>query len=572
MRSRARTAAHASPAASAAGSNEDERIAMNRRSFLKAAGLGAAALLTGCRSAARAAAGAPGPGRPNIVVILVDDMGFSDIGCYGSEIATPNLDRLATRGIRFTQFYNTGRCCPTRASLLTGLYPHQAGIGHMTADKGLPGYVGHLHERCVTLGEVLRPAGYFTIMCGKWHVGAKDPAWWPSRRGFDRTYACPEGGGFYFQVKKGRSIVRNGKVIHDDAHPLPEGWYSTDAWTDEAIGYIDEAVRADKPFLVYLAHNAPHFPLQAPPEDIQRYRRKYLAGWDTLRERRYGRQLASGLIAKRWPLSPRDDGITPWANVDAERRDRMDHIMAIYAATVDRMDRSIGRLVKALGQRGVLENTLILFLSDNGGNAESGPWGRAQGKGALGSAASSVFCGKSWANAENTPFRYYKHFVHEGGISTPLIAHWPAGIPADRRGAFEPQPGHLIDIMATCADLAGATYPKTFNGHAITPMQGVSLVPALRGQALGRTEPLYWEHEGNRAIRDGNWKLVARGPAGDWELYDLDADRSELHNLAAEHPDRVKAMADQWETFARKAHMLPWPWKGKTSRKKGTNP
>ncbi|HUU90314.1 MAG TPA: arylsulfatase [Phycisphaerae bacterium] len=536
-----------------------------RRDALRKLGWCAAALAAGPRRLA--AAGERRPGRPNIIVILVDDMGFSDIGCYGGEIATPHLDHLAARGIRFTQFYNTGRCCPTRASLLTGLYSHQAGVGHMTADSGLPGFVGHLNEQCVTLGEVMQTAGYFTIMTGKWHVGAKDPAWWPSRRGFDRTYACPEGGGFYVQVKKGRSIVRNGKVIHDADHPLPEGWYSTDAWTDEAIGYIDEAVKAAKPFFVYLAHNAPHFPLQAPPADIERYRRRYLAGWDQLRRSRYGDQVTSGLIEKRWALSPRDDGITPWDDVDAERRDRMDHIMAIYAATVDRMDKSVGRLVQALEQRGVLENTLLLFLSDNGGNAESGPWGRAEGKGPLGSAASSVFCGKSWANAQNTPFRYYKHYVHEGGIATPLIAHWPAGIPKDRHGAFERQPGHLIDIMATCVDLAGATYPKTFKDHEITPMQGVSLAPAFQGKALGRTEPIYWEHEGNRAIRLGKWKLVARGAGGDWELYDTDADRSELHNLADQHPDRVKEMADQWETFARKAHVLPWPWKGKYAAK-----
>ena len=536
-----------------------------RRDALRKLGWCAAALAAGPRRLA--AEGERSPGRPNIIVILVDDMGFSDIGCYGGEIATPHLDHLAARGIRFTQFYNTGRCCPTRASLLTGLYSHQAGVGHMTADSGLPGFVGHLNEQCVTLGEVMQTAGYFTIMTGKWHVGAKDPAWWPSRRGFDRTYACPEGGGFYVQVKKGRSIVRNGKVIHDADHPLPEGWYSTDAWTDEAIGYIDEAVKAAKPFFVYLAHNAPHFPLQAPPADIERYRRRYLAGWDQLRRSRYGDQVTSGLIEKRWALSPRDDGITPWDDVDAERRDRMDHIMAIYAATVDRMDKSVGRLVQALEQRGVLENTLLLFLSDNGGNAESGPWGRAEGKGPLGSAASSVFCGKSWANAQNTPFRYYKHYVHEGGIATPLIAHWPAGIPKDRHGAFERQPGHLIDIMATCVDLAGATYPKTFKDHEITPMQGVSLAPAFQGKALGRTEPIYWEHEGNRAIRLGKWKLVARGAGGDWELYDTDADRSELHNLADQHPDRVKEMADQWETFARKAHVLPWPWKGKYAAK-----
>lgn len=496
---------------------------------------------------------APLPARPNIIVILVDDMGFSDIGCYGSEIPTPNLDALAKNGLRFTQFYNTARCCPTRASLLTGLYPHQAGVGHMTQDKGVPGYSGRLNDRCVTFAEVLRPAGYFTAMSGKWHVG-QNLGIVPWERGFERSLNAAAGG-FYFPDSPRTELFLNGVNVGRRGSGVPEDWYSTDLWTDFGIKFIDEALAAKKPFFLYLAHNAPHFPLQAPPADIAKFRGQYKVGWDKLREARHRRQIEMGIVDKAWPLSPRPDEVSAWEKLTPQQQDHFDHIMAIYAAVVNHMDASIGRLVAALKQRGVLDNTLILFMSDNGGNAESGPEGRLKGE-PPGAAQSDVFCGQSWATLENTPFRRYKHYNHEGGIATPLIAHWPAGIKA--RGELRHQPGHLVDIMTTCANVAGAKYPTEFNGKPIQPMEGRSLVPAFGNQSIQR-EALYWEHEGNAAIRVGDWKLVRLGRAGPWELYDLKADRTEQHNVAAEKPELVKQLAAKWDTWATRAQVKPYP-------------
>jgi arylsulfatase A-like enzyme len=492
--------------------------------------------------------------RPNIIVILVDDMGFSDVGCYGSEIPTPNLDALAANGLRFTQFYNTARCCPSRATLLTGLYAHQAGVGHMMEDKGVPGYRGFLNDRCVTIADVLRSAGYFTAATGKWHVGYHQETARPLTRGFDRFYGSQHGG-FYFQPAANRDVILNDKVLYSSDNPPPAGWYSTDAWTDYGVKFIDEALAVRKPFFLYLAHNAPHFPLQAPAEDIAKFRGKYLIGWDKLRERRHDKQIELGVMDKAWSISPRPKEVNAWESLAAAERDRFDHIMAIYAAVVSHIDQSIGRLVSALRERGVLDNTLILFMSDNGGNAESGPDGTMKGD-PPGSAASTVFCGQSWATLENTPLRRYKHFNHEGGISTPLIAHWPAGIAA--KGELRSQPGHLIDIMPTCVDLSGATYPKHFQGRDILPLEGRSLRPAFADKPIDR-DALFWEHEGNAAIRVSDWKLVRLGRNGPWELYDLKADRTELHNLAAEHPERVKDMAATWEAWAQRAQVKPYP-------------
>jgi arylsulfatase A-like enzyme len=491
--------------------------------------------------------------RPNIVVILVDDMGFSDIGCYGSEIPTPNLDKLAAGGLRFTQFYNTGRCCPTRASILTGLYPHQTGVGHMTEDGGVPGYRGRLNDRCVTIAEVLDGAGYFTAMSGKWHVGQNHGVV-PWERGFRRSLNSPAGGFYYPEGKQDRLFL-NGKALADDAPELPKNWYTTDLYTDFGIKFIDEALAAKQPFFLYLAYNAPHFPLQAPADEIAHFRGKYQIGWDKLREQRHARQIELGVVDKSWPLSPRPEMVAAWDTLSDADKDRFDNIMAIYAACVAHMDTAVGRLVAALKERGVLDNTLVLFLSDNGGNAESGPRGRLEG--ALpGAAGSTVFCGQSWATLENTPFRRYKHFNHEGGIATPLIAHWPAGIAA--RGEFRQQPGHLVDIMATCVDLAGAKYPAEFHGQPIQPMEGRSLVPAFADQPIQR-EALYWEHEGNAAIRVGDWKLVRLGRNGPWELYNLKADRTELHDLAAAEPDRAADLAAKWEAWASRANVKPYP-------------
>jgi arylsulfatase A-like enzyme len=492
------------------------------------------------------------PKKPNIIVILVDDMGWSDISCYGGEIPTPNLDGLAKNGLRFTQFYNTGRCCPTRASLLTGLYPHQAGVGHMMQNKGSPGYLGHLNDTCVTMAEVLKPAGYFTAMTGKWHVGQEQGVV-PWERGFDRSLNSPTGGYFYGSSERAK-LYLNGKALSNDEPCLPKDWYATDLFTQYGVKFIDEALAEKKPFFLYLAHVAPHFPLQAPAEEIAKFRHGiYTNGWDTLREARYERQKTMGLIDPAWKLSPRAKGVQSWDSLSADEKDRFDHIMAIYAACVWHMDKSVGDLVTALKQRGVLENTLILFLSDNGGNAESGPRGRLDGE-HPGDPNSTVFCGESWANLQNTPSRLYKHFNHEGGVSTPLIAHWPAGI--STKNEFRTQPGHIVDIMATVADFGGATYPKEFNGKIIQPMEGRSLRPAFVNQPIAR-EAIYFEHEGNAAVRVGDWKLVRQGRTGAWELYDLKADRTELNNLASSQPERVQQLAARWNAWAIRANVVP---------------
>lgn len=508
-----------------------------------------------CRSACADAAQ-----KPNIVVILVDDMGYSDIGCYGGEIHTPHLDKLAQEGVRFTQFHNTARCCPSRAALLTGLYPHQAGVGHMTDErdgpdgKPLPGYSGRLNDHCVTIAEALKADGYFTAMTGKWHVG-QNYGVTPWGRGFDRTLTSASGGFYFPGDPTGGPLYLNGKDIGRNGDPLPAQWYSTDLWTDYGLKFVDEARAVRKPFFLYVAHNAPHFPLHAPPADIARQRGKYMAGWDKLREARYKRQIQMGLIDKSWPLSPRLPAVPAWDSLTPVQQERYDHIMAIYDAVVEHMDQAVGRLVDGLKQRGELDNTLLLFLSDNGGNAESGVPGRLEGANP-GGPRSVVFVGQSWATLNNTPFVRYKHYTDEGGIATPLIAHWPQGIPAARNGKLEAQPGHIIDIMATCLDVAGAAYPKEFNGKPITPLEGVSLRPALNGVNLARKQPIFWEHEGNRAVLDGSWKLVALY-GQEWRLYDTALDRTEQHDLADAQPARVKSLASTWAQWAKRANVLP---------------
>ena len=497
----------------------------------------------------------PAPVKPNIVVILVDDMGFSDIGCYGSEIPTPHLDALAKNGLRFTQFYNTGRCCPTRAALLTGVYPHQAGVGHMTENRGVPGYEGRLNAQCATIAEALQPAGYFTAMTGKWHVGLKDGAA-PWDRGFDRSLNAAAGGFYQPDSPRALLFLNSEKIDSKDAR-LPNNWYSTDLWTSFGLKFIDEAREAHQPFFLYLAHNAPHFPLQAPDGEIAKFRGKYKTGWDQLRRQRHARQIEMGIVEKSWPITPRPDAIQAWENLTEARKDHFDHLMAVYAATVSRMDRAVGDLVAGLKQRGVLDNTLILFMSDNGGNAESGPDGRSQGNPT--EAGSTWFSGESWAFLQNTPFRRYKHFNHEGGIATPLIAHWPQGIPA--KNELRRQPAHVIDIMATCLAAAGTPAPTGRQGKPVLPPEGRSLLPAFAGQPLSR-DALFWEHEGNAAVRAGDWKLVRQGREGAWELYDLAKDRTEQTDLAAIQPDQVKTLAAQWEAWAVRANVKPYPKAG----------
>lgn len=537
--------------------------------------------------------------RPNIIVIMADDMGWSDLGCFGSEINTPNLDGLAKNGVRFTQFYNTGRCCPTRASLLTGLYPHQAGIGHMMEDKGLPGYRGELGRDAATVAEVLRPAGYRTYISGKWHVtkkvspaGAEDKSNWPLQRGFDRFYGTIHGAGSFFDPN---TLTRDNEFISPfaDAEYKPQTYYYTDAIADHAVKFVADHARdhAAQPFFLYVAMTAPHWPLHAKPEDIARYKGKYDAGYDAVRAARVARMKELGLLPAVWKVAEQKGGA--WA--DVPNKEFEIRCMEVFAAMIDTMDQGVGRLVAELKKQGQFDNTLILFLQDNGGCAE--PMGRKteflpradkptlpamaatdlqpdmipkqtrdgypmrQGYGVLPGGADTYHAyGEAWANVSNTPFREYKHWEHEGGISTPLVAHWPKGIPTARHNALEPQPAHLMDIMATCVDLAGAAYPPEALAGKVQPLEGVSLKPALAGEDVRRKEPIFFEHEGNRAVRDGVWKLVAKGPRGPWELYNMETDRTEQNDLASAEPARVQAMAAQWETWAKRARVIPWIW------------
>ncbi|HEX4143575.1 MAG TPA: arylsulfatase [Pirellulales bacterium] len=499
---------------------------------------------------------------PNIVVILADDLGWSDIGCYGSEIPTPHLDRLAAGGLRFTQFYNTPRCSPTRAALLTGLYSQQAGMGWLDG-KVVPesrSFHGRLLPRCVTIAEVLGDAGYFTAMTGKWHLGQQHgtPPW---KRGFARSLNSPFGQ-IYFPKEADQGgigkLYLNGLAVPKDSPEIGHDWYSTELFTDWGLKFIDEARAEKKPFFLYIAQCAVHFPLRAPADVIAHYRGKYKVGWDKLREQRHAKQIELGIVDPRWPLSPRPADSPAWETREPDRQDRFDAIMAVYAAMIECLDRSVGQLVEGLEQRGLLDNTLIVFLSDNGGNAEGGPAGITEGGDPIGGPQSHVFLGQNWATLANTPFRRYKHFTHEGGISSPFIVHWPSGIPAERRGKLETQPAHLIDVMPTVVALAGAKYPAEFQGNTILPMEGVSLLPAFDGQPLTRTQPIFWEHEGNKAVRDGRWKLVQkwRGP---WELYDLEADRTEQHDLIAEHSDVAGRLEKAWKDWEARAFVDEWP-------------
>ncbi|MCA8997174.1 MAG: arylsulfatase, partial [Planctomycetaceae bacterium] len=492
--------------------------------------------------------------RPNIVLIMADDMGWSDIGCYGSEILTPTLDALAERGLRFSQFYNTGRCCPTRASLLTGQYPHRAGIGHMTNDSGeeFPGYRGRLNPDSLTVAKRLHQAGYFTAISGKWHVGAERSELWPCQRGFDRFFGIPQGGGIYFRTKPGRDIVLNNEILYSVDRQPPDDFYVTDEFTDYGIRFLDEAIGQERPFFLYLAHIAPHWPLQAPQDDIDRYRETYQSGWQAHRLARHQRQIEMGLVSESWKLSAEDRGNRAWDKLKNSQRQSLG--MAIYAAVVERMDQSIGRLVDALRERGQLENTVILFLSDNGGCAEGGTYVTSNGQGIDGDVDSHVRYGKAWANVSNTPFREYKHYVHEGGIATPLIVHWPGGIPDHLAGKITSEIGHVIDLLPTCLDLAGVDEVES----PASPLAGTSLVPVLRGQER-KTPTLFWEHEGNRAVRRGDWKLVAKGAKSAWELYNLHSDRTEWNNLAEQEPKLVKELSRLWNEWAVENRVVPHP-------------
>lgn len=505
--------------------------------------------------------------KPNIILIMSDDMGFSDLGCYGGEIQTPNLDKLATNGVRFTQFYNTARCCPTRASLMTGLYPHQTGIGHMTNDPenpkafdiGLPGYRGFLNRNCVTIAEVLKEAGYATLMTGKWHLGMHEKNQWPLQRGFDHFYGILAGASNYFEPRYPRGITSgNDTILITDPH-----YYTTDAFTKNAIRLIGEsrAEDADKPFFLYLAYTAPHWPLQTPGEDIDKYRGKYKDGWQSLRLERYQRMVEMGLIDSGLELAPQDS--RSWDSLAEEKRKEMELRMEIYAAQVDRMDHNIGRLVDYLEKNKLMDNTIIVFIDDNGACAEGGELGGGPPRQLETRKGYFLTYGQAWANASNTPFKRYKHWVHEGGISSPTIVHWPNGIKQSDQGKFIRQYGFLPDIMATFVDLAGAQYPEKYDGNEIHPLEGKSLVPLFKGSDKPvHTEPIFWEHEGNKAVRIGKYKLVMAWDNQNpdkWELYDLETDRTEMHDLSEQFPDKADEMKRMWNEWAQRVQVEPWP-------------
>jgi arylsulfatase len=509
--------------------------------------------------------------RPNIVLILADDMGFSDLACYGGEIKTPHLDKLAAQGLSFSQFYNCGRCCPSRASLMTGLYPHQTGFGLMVQNKHLPGYTGDLSSNCVTIAEALKLGGYSTGMAGKWHLTPpklESKHNWPVQRGFDSFFGTIDGAGSYFEpetLTEGNETIEAGK-----------SFYYTDAITDHASKFIESQAKAPSPFFLYVAYTAPHYPLHALPGDIEQYRQQYNDGWDRTREARYHRMVASGLIKKEWKFSPRDPHVPPWE--EARYREWESRRMAVYAAQVASMDRGIGRILDAIDQAAIAENTLVLFLSDNGGNLEeitpagSGhefvPKTTLDGKPIRvgndpsvlpGAADTYESYGLPWGNVSNTPFRYYKHFAHEGGIATPLIVRWPSVI--KQHGAWTNQVGHVMDLLATFIDLGGVQYPATHHGHEIIPLEGKSLAPIFHGRQREGHGSLYWEHEGNSAMREGDWKLVSRATEY-WELHNMRTDRTEMVNLVDNYPQRVQRMAVMYEAWAKRVGVVPWPLPG----------
>jgi len=529
--------------------------------------------------------------RPNIIIILADDLGYSDVGCYGGEIKTPNIDMLAEKGLRFSQFYNASRCCPTRASLLTGLYSHQAGIGNMSFDQQAEGYRGYLKENTITLAELLKSGGYKTGMVGKWHVANTKPlpdkkehlAWlnhqkdngdfapldqYPMARGFDKYYGTIWGVvNFFdpFSLVNGTEPVKN----------IPKDYYYTDAINDTASAYIRQFSKTKQPFFLYVAETAPHWPLHALPQDIKKYEDVYKVGWDAIREQRYKKMIEQDVFPKdKNILSARYKGDLKWEDFSGKEWEA--YAMAVRAAMVDRMDQGIGRIIKTLKETGELDNTLILFLSDNGASCDDAqdygpgldrPGETRNGQKIIYPVDKKVLPGPEttfastdtmWSNVANTPFRYWKMESYEGGICTPLIAYWPKGIKA-KQGSVTNQVGHVIDFMATVQEMAGVKYPAAFKGNKITPTEGQSLLPVFKNEKRKGHEYLYFEHVRGRAVRNGDWKLVTLGPKRQWELYNLKDDRTETRNLAAQYPELVKKLESKWLEWANAKNVLPKP-------------
>ena len=583
------------------------------------------------------------PEKPNVIVILADDLGFSDLGCYGSEIETPRLDALAQGGVKMSQFYNAARCCPSRASLMTGLYPHQAGVGFMTYGDWGPGYEGSLSESGVTMAELLKTQGYATFGIGKWHIAAHSnpPAHsLPENRGFDRSTMVRTHIDSYWKVLSGCDVFQDGKLlikgdneVTDLMNPYqPEKeFYITEYFTDVALDYVGGAIEEKKPFFLYLAYNAPHFPLEAPDETIEKYEKlqkdpewikEFGAGWDAMREKKLERQKQLGVVPAGQTLpvvknfnnrsimnglqtGTEHIALPKWGDLPADVQREMVFRRAIYNAQIDNMDENIGRLVDYLKTQGAYENTLILFMSDNGSSGEMGVFGthfeggkydwtegrfekgefipggkqekdawatrdRVGGKGyskanydvwkkESGWATSQ---GQGWAAYSNAPFKKFKKFAHEGGIASPLIAHWPKGL--KQRGVVKTQGAyHFIDVMPTVLEAAGVQYPSSFHGKPRVPLEGQSMLCYLNSSKETSPErSLFWQHETHAAVRAGKWKIVTdddRGTPIVWELYDMSKDRSESNDLAAQFPEVVEKLGSEWLAFAQRANVVPFP-------------
>lgn len=527
--------------------------------------------------------------RPNILVILADDLGYSDLGCYGSEIHTPNLDRLAQQGVRFSRFYNAGRSCPSRASLLTGLYPHQAGIGRMTFDDHLPGYRGTMTHNGVTIPEVLKGAGYQTGMIGKWHVAEtplrEDQRQWlahqvehdefapkenyPTHRGFDDFYGTIYGVVDYFDPF---SLVNGEEPVRQ----VPKNYYSTIALTDSAVSYINRYSGSDNPFFMYLSYHSPHWPLHAPEEYIKKYEDVYKVGWEAIRDARYERMKKLGIFSDQSDFLTNRLSTKEWETNPDKEWDA--HAMAVHAAMIDCMDQGIGRVINELERTGQLKNTLIIFMSDNGCSPEvcqdyspgendrpdmlrdGTPMIYPRKKEALpGPETTYASLGPEWANVANMPFRFWKAKMYEGGICTPMIAYWPEGIEIDK-GSVVDAPCHVIDIMATSLELSGAAYPSTYNGNEIIPYEGKSILPLLKTGKREGHQIIGFEHFNEKALMsiDG-WKIIQPGNKAAWELYDLNTDRTEQHNVADQYPERLNKMIGQYEAWAKRTMVLPAP-------------
>jgi arylsulfatase A-like enzyme len=525
--------------------------------------------------------GVDGPPRasrptPNVVLVVADDLGFSDPGCYGGEIRTPTLDRLASEGVRLSQFYTSARCSPSRASLLTGLHPQQVGLGILTNDDRPRGYPGSLAEGCLTLAEILRGREFATGLAGKWHLAAsmrRPTAAWPLRRGFEQFFGTLSGCGSYYDPP---TLTRGESSAESDA--ADPAFFYTDAITDEAVGFVDAHTRTRQPFFLYVAYTAPHWPLHAPDEaEIAAYDGVFDDGWDALRERRLERSKAAGVLAPDVQLSDPDPARPAWA--DAPHRAWQLRRMQVYAAQVERMDHGIGRIVAALEAAAALDDTIFVFLSDNGASPEELPLvplerfrlrtdilrerTREGAPVAIGNdpdlpagpEATFQSYGRAWANLSNTPFRLYKRWTHEGGVSAPFIIRWRSGDLAE--GRVVDAPFQLTDVLPTVLDATETTYPGERDGLPVPPLEGRSMLPALRGAEMPESS-LYWEHTGNAAVRRGHWKLV-REYGRPWELYDLAADRPELQDLAAEQPALARELAADWDAWARRVGLIPWP-------------